>query len=1010
MSEQVKTPGYWKSLNELAQNEAYKAQNEKEFAEGAEELKDGFSRRNFLQIMGASVALAGFAACRRPVQVIVPYVRQPEDIVAGIPIEYATSMPFQDVLHGVVVENYEGRPTKLQGNKDQSSSLGGTSLFGQASILGLYDPDRSRSVRKNGEKATKADFEKFSADHFADKDRSIAFISEANSSISLNEAKKAALSTFKNAKWVTYEAFGDENAIEGNSLAFGKRLRAVKDFKKADVILSLGDDFLNTAENKNAIADTRDFFSRRKIESSADSLNRLYLIENSFSITGSSADHRLRVKASNIAAFAVTLAAELGLSGATKSEQFTNSAWLKAVAKDLKANQGRSLVTVAYNQAPWVHTLVARINDELQNTSSTVSYLSLPHLGNESQSAALQSAVRDMEAGNVDTLVLVGTNPVLTMPKDSGFSDAMAKVETVIHLSDYVDETSKSAAWHINRAHYLEAWGDGFSFDGVAAIIQPQIRPLHGGLSEVEFIHTIIEGKAVKGYDIVRANWSDFSSSWDEILHNGASTWKLSTDNVRYQGVNQYEYLTSNDEEIELVIKVDNKIFDGRYANNGWLQELPEPMTKIAWDNVALMSANTAKKLGVKGTYSYEDIKLTGAGRDETDLITIKNGDKELMVAAWILPGHVDNSITLSAGYGRSGIGRVANALSDASDVVGFNAYKLRSSTSDISTNVSATVTGATYEIASTQDHSSMQGRMLVREASIGDYKENPTFASFEDSFGFAVPGLKEAAKLNESQPISLFNEQVWPEYEPQWGMSIDLNSCFGCGICTIACQSENNIPVIGKREVRRGREMSWLRIDRYFKGDADNPGAVHLPIACQHCELAPCEQVCPVAATTHSDDGLNQMTYNRCIGTRYCANNCPYKVRRFNFFNYAKTYLTEGDDPELIQMAMNPEVTVRFRGVMEKCTYCVQRINRAKIETKNETGNSVKPADGTVKTACQSACPANAITFGDITDKNSVVSKAKQNERSYALLEELNVRPRTSYVAKVSNPNPELV
>jgi molybdopterin-containing oxidoreductase family iron-sulfur binding subunit len=1010
MSEQVKTPGYWKSLNELAQNEAYKAHSEKEFAEGAEELKDGFSRRNFLQIMGASVALAGFAACRRPVQKIVPYVRQPEDKVAGIPIEYATSMPFQDVLHGVIVENYEGRPTKLQGNKDQTSSLGGSSLFGQASVLGLYDPDRSRFIRKNGEKASRADFEKFAAEHFSDKNRSIVFISEANSSISLNEAKKAALSTFKNAQWLTYEAFGDENVLEGNNLAFGKRLRTVKDFKKADVVLSLGDDFLNTAENKNAIADTRDFVSRRKVTSSADSLNRLYMIENSFSITGSSADHRLRVKASDIPAFTVTLAAELGLSGATKSDKFANSAWLKAVAKDLKANQGKSLVTAAYNQAPWVHALVARINDSLKNNSTTVSYLSLPHLGNESQSAALKSAIDGMKAGQVDTLVLVGTNPVLTMPKDLGFSDAMAKVGTVIHLSDYVDETSKNVTWHVNRAHYLESWGDGFSFDGVAAVIQPQIQPLHGGLTEIEFIHTIVEGKKVKGYDIVRANWSDFASSWDEILHNGASTWKLSTENVSYKGTTDYLFLTSNDEDIELVIKADNKIFDGRYANNGWLQELPEPMTKITWDNVALMSANTAQKLGVKGMYSYEDIKLKGPGRDETDLITIKNGDKELTVAAWILPGHVDNSITLSAGYGRSGIGRVANALSDASDVVGFDAYKLRAADSDISLKVTATLTGANYEIASTQDHASMEGRALVREASISEYKENAKFASFEDAFGFAVPGLKEAAELNEDKPVSLFNEQVWPDYEPQWGMSIDLNSCIGCGICVVACQSENNIPVIGKREVRRGREMSWLRIDRYFKGDSDNPGAVHLPIACQHCELAPCEQVCPVAATTHSDDGLNQMTYNRCIGTRYCANNCPYKVRRFNFFNYAKTYLTEGDDPELIQMAMNPDVTVRFRGVMEKCTYCVQKINRAKIETKNETGNSVKPLDGTVHTACQSACPANAITFGDISDTNSMVSKAKQNERSYALLEELNVRPRTSYVAKVSNPNPELV
>lgn len=1008
MSETVKKPGYWKSLTELAQNSEYKKFADKEFAEDAAELKDGVSRRSFLRIMGASVALAGFAACRRPVQKILPYVRQPEDIVAGIPIEYATAMPFQDVLHGVVVENYEGRPTRLNGNPDHPSSKGGSSLFGQASVLGLYDPDRSRFIRKNGEKSRKNDFISFAASHFEDTSRNIVFIAEANSSLSLNAARKAALDKFENAQWITYEPFGEENALAGHQLAFGKRMRAVRHFDKADVVLSLGDDFLNTAENKNAVADTRDFLSRRQIKSSNDSLNRLYVVEQSFTTTGTAADHRFRVKASDIPAVAQALAAELGV--LSNGGSMAGTAWIKAIAKDLKAKAGKSLVTAGYEQSPEVHHLVAAINAELDNLNNTLEYVALPHFGESSQQEAFANAVQQMKDGVVDTLVLVGTNPVFTTDSAMGFADAMAKVDTVIHLADYYDETSKNATWHVNRAHYLEAWGDGLSYNGIASIIQPQIQPLHGGLSEIEFIHTIVQGKDVKGYDIVRQTWADYEQDWNKILHDGLSNWRVQPEAVRLNKPTTFSATATKEGEIELVLRPDAKIFDGRYANNGWLQELPDPLTKITWDNVALMSAKTAQKLGVRGAYQYDEIKLKGIGRDETDLIQIKSGDKVLTVAAWILPGHADDSITLSVGYGRKDLGRVANALPEDSDAVGFNAYTLMQGFNEVHTSVSVSTLGTTYPIASTQDHASMEGRELVREATIAEYKDNPSFASFEDSFGFAVPGMKEAAKLNEDAPVSLFNEQVWPDYEPQWGMSIDLNSCIGCGVCVIACQSENNIPVIGKREVRRGREMSWIRIDRYFKGDADNPGAVHLPIACQHCELAPCEQVCPVAATTHSDDGLNQMTYNRCIGTRYCANNCPYKVRRFNFFNYAKTYLTEGSDPEIIQMAMNPDVSVRFRGVMEKCTYCVQRVNRAKIETKNETGNSVKPTDGMVKTACQSACPANAITFGDITDTNSEVYKAKNNERSYALLEELNVRPRTSYVARVTNPNPELV
>jgi molybdopterin-containing oxidoreductase family iron-sulfur binding subunit len=640
-------------------------------------------------------------------------------------------------------------------------------VFNQASILGLYDPDRSKSVLRNGEKARKSDFVKFAATHFEDTQKNIVFLSESNSSLTLNAAKDAALAKFPNAKWVTYEVFGDGNVLQGTAMALGKRMRTLRDFKAADTILAIGDDFLNAADNRNSVRDSRDFATRRKLTNSNGSLNRLYVVENSFTTTGTTADHRLRVKAGDYMAFISALAAELGvLSGV--SNRFSGSAWLKAVVKDLKGSAANSMVTAGYSLPAEAHALIAAINDSLGNVGTTVSYLSLSHFGDEDQYSALQSVIQEMNDGFVDTLVMLGTNPVFTTPSDWDFAGALSKVDTVIHLSDYVDETSRNATWHVNRAHYLEAWGDGFSYDGVASIIQPQIQPLHDGMSEIEFVHAIVQGKDLKGYDLVKATWSDFSSSWNKILHDGISDWSVNASTPSAKVITPSS--TANAAEgIEVVIKADSKIFDGRYANNGWLQELPDSMTKITWDNVALMSAETAKKLGVRGAYSYEDIKLKGLGKDETDLLTIKVDGKELTLAAWILPGHADDSITIHAGYGRLELGRVANALPEDADSVGFNAYKLLPAKSDyVLSGAQASVTGTTYPIASTQDHASMEGRELVREATLAEYKENPNYASFEDSFGFAVPGVKEAKKLGEDAPVSLFNEQVFPDYEPQ--------------------------------------------------------------------------------------------------------------------------------------------------------------------------------------------------------------------------------------------------
>lgn len=562
------------------------------------------------------------------------------------------------------------------------------------------------------------------------------------------------------------------------------------------------------------------------------------------------------------------------------------------------------------------------------------------------------------------------------------------------------------------RAHYLEAWGDGYSFGGARAVIQPQIQPLHDSLSEIEFLGAITQAEKVAGYDLVRSTFngyyrSGFENRWLDILHDGIDvTNGFSVANRSIRSVSPAPSTSIND--IEVVIKADNSVYDGRFSNLGWLQELPDPITKITWDNVALISPNTAEKLGI----STDDY----LGKADQPILNIAVNGTPIKIAAWVQPGHADDSITVHTGYGREGIGRVADVSSESSQWLdpsttsgGVNVYPIRTTSSMLFAQAGVSVTNETYPIACVQDHHSLEGRDMYRQATLAEYKETADYASFKKVHKYAVPGMKEAAELGEDQPISLFNEQTAVEGEPQWGMAIDLNACFGCGVCIIACQSENNIPVIGKREVERGREMHWIRTDRYYMGDKENPQAVHQPVPCMHCELAPCEQVCPVAATTHSDDGMNQMTYNRCIGTRYCANNCPFKVRRFNFFNYPKEYLTTGEDPDIIQMAMNPEVTVRFRGVMEKCTYCVQRVNREKISAKIETG-SPKPADGTVQTACQQACPADAIYFGDLTDEGSEVSKMKRNERNYLMLEELNVRPRTSYIAKLTNPNPALV
>ncbi|MCC5933603.1 MAG: TAT-variant-translocated molybdopterin oxidoreductase [Balneolales bacterium] len=993
---------YWRSLQDLSQNEAYKEYMSREFPEGAGELRDGYSRRNFLQIMGASVALAGLAACRKPVQKLLPYHKQPEEIVAGIPLEYASSIPFQDHGTGVLVTTSEGRPIKIEGNKDHESSKGSTNIFQQASILDLYDVDRSRFVRHNGERSDWLAFTEFCASHFADTSRGIAFVSEASGSPSVNRLKSEIQARFPNAVWATYEPFGPANVLAGTQAAFGRKLRPVYHLDKADVVVSVDFDFMAIAPDMVRL--NRDYADRRRVESTDDAMNRLYVIENDLSVTGSNADHRLRLKAGDIPAFVAALGNKLsetqsGLSAFSGvSNSFSQHLWVSVLAQELASNRGRAVLAAGEHHPVAVHAMVAAINAALGNTGQTVEYTQVPYHDNSYDPDALSRVADAIANGNVDTLVILGGNPVFNSPSDIDFEALMDRAGTSIHLSSHVDETSAKATWHINRSHYLEYWGDIADYRGQLSVIQPTIQPLFGSKCETEFLSAVLHGESRECYDIVRETWnsvfrSEFETNWEKTVHDGvytgsrfnaASVSLVSGFTAMLQNMLE-QHSVSNDGNIELVLKADRKLFDGRYANNGWLQELPDPITKITWDNVAAMSPATAEQLGVR------ERKF---GETEYDLLNITANGTTFQMPAWILPGHADNSITISVGYGRKSLGKVA-------DDIGHNAYIGFTTAGPVAaTAVSVEVARRNYPVACTQNHHSMEGRPLAREATISEYKADPRIAADK----VYVPGRRE-----DGMPKNLFNDQLFPSHQPQWGMAIDLNACTGCGVCTIACQAENNIPVIGKREVVRNREMHWIRIDRYFSGDQADPQVIHQPIPCMHCEQAPCEMVCPVAATTHSDDGLNQMTYNQCIGTRYCSNNCPFKVRRFNFFNYAKNWLEIDEDPDIIQMAMNPDVSVRFRGVMEKCTYCVQRINRAKIATKNATGNSIKPADGTVKTACQQACPTQAITFGDLTDDNSVISRTKRNDRNYVMLEEINIRPRTSYLAKLRNPNNEL-
>jgi molybdopterin-containing oxidoreductase family iron-sulfur binding subunit len=976
---------YWRSLEQLADTPEFRKFLEREFPSSASEMNNAWSRRNFLTLMGASLALAGLTSCRRPEEKILPYVDPPEEVIPGVPEYFATTMPFGAGGYGLVVESHEGRPTKIEGNRLHPSSRGASNVFMQAAVLGLYDPDRSQHVLHKGAPSNWDNFVTFwrtqRSTHIAKNGAGLAVLSESFASPTLSRLKDEFLNTFPQATWVTYEPVSDETLMEGIKVATGGAYLPRYRFDKAEVILSLDADFLLT-ESEN-ITHARDFMSGRRITSGKDSMNRLYVVEGRYSLTGATADHRLRVPSRQIGSLVLVLANELKKLGVSIPAvdnlnpvdiDSKHQHWLHVLAKDLFRTKGRCLIVAGHRQPAAVHALVFALNDALGNIENTISFIT-PVDKVFSSTRELQNLVTQMRAGDVSTLIILGGNPVYNAPADFDFAAALKRVEHAIHLSQYVDETSRVVGWHLPQAHFLESWGDARAHDGTLSVVQPLIAPLYGGHSSAETLQFIISGSNVPGYEIVRKTWKDIlrkgdiEKKWRRVLHDGLLP-DSRTPEARVRSdhraiartLAEHPLPTNDDGNLEIVFSVSPSVYDGRFANNGWLQELPDPVTKLTWDNPAQMSPRTAKALNVKNG----------------DIVTLEYQGRKLEIPVWVVPGHADDSITLELGYGRTAAGQVG-------DGVGFNTYLVRTSSAlHFGSGVKLTKTGRTHALADTQHHGSMEGRPIVREATLEEYRRNPHFAQ----------------KMVKHPPlVSLWKE---PSYDEgyQWGMTIDLNACIGCGVCTIACQSENNIAVVGKEQVRKGREMHWIRVDRYYEGEVDEPKMVHQPVPCQHCENAPCEQVCPVAATVHDSEGLNVMVYNRCIGTRYCSNNCPYKVRRFNFFNYINEY------SETMKMAQNPDVTVRSRGVMEKCTYCIQRINSARKKAKRENRTV---ADQEILTACQQACPTNAINFGNINDPDSQVVALKKQARNYHLLDELNVKPRTSYLARLRNPNPEL-
>jgi MoCo/4Fe-4S cofactor protein with predicted Tat translocation signal len=1100
-----KGPEFWRSLDELAGTPEFEGMVHREFPRYASEWPEGFSRRRFLQLTSASLALAGLTGCtKQDVERIVPYVRQPEQIIPGKPLYFATALTLGGYAQGVLAESHMGRPTKIEGNPDHPASLGATDVFSQAATLTLYDPDRSQTLLRAGRPGTWGNF----VGELSATLRSLQplggeglrLLTGTVTSPTLADQIRRLLTAFPRARWHRWEPAAPHQAQTAAVRAFGRPLEQIYDFTQADVVLTIGSDVL--CHGPAGVRYAHDFAAKRRVRANGNmAMNRLYAVESVPANSSTVADHRLQLPPDQLEAFTLALAQALGVAGgggATLTDENART-WVRVVAEDLRAHAGRSLVVADEYLSPAAQVLIHGINQALGNTGRTVSYIEPVEADPVDHLQSLRALVADMSAGRVDTLVMLdGVNPVYTAPADLRFAGALQEVRLRVHHGLYQDETSDFCHWHVNAAHELESWSDARSFDGTVTILQPLIDPLYEGRTAHEVLSALSNRPDSTSYDLVRDFWSrrlaglaagfdgrvtgetgglattlgmggfsgtigdagsmtrgagsgagtgldagqssggqvsqggtagaegllrsgvsdtasgaadttgsvasgagapaapegtgaaatpaGFETAWRRVLNAGfvpntaARRVPAAVAGGAVQQAAGEIAAAARDRgegRVTLLVRPDPTVWDGRFAWNAWLQELPKPISKLTWDNALLLSPRTAERLKV----------------DFHETVAISAGGRELRgVAVWVLPGMADDTALLTLGYGRRKAGKGTGA--------GFDAYALRASNALWTVpGVEIRPLGGHYTLACTQNHHLIRGdevnedaeageqamkRHVVRTGTLEQFRQNPDF-------------------IREQRHVPADDMTMYPNYKYDghaWGMAIDLSVCTGCSSCTIACQAENNIPVVGKEQVLAGREMHWLRVDRYFYGDLDAPQIHNQPVPCMHCETAPCEVVCPVAATVHSDEGLNDMVYNRCVGTRYCSNNCPYKVRRFNFLRYAPK-----DDP-LLAMAMNPDVTVRMRGVMEKCTYCVQRIEQAKIESKVE--RTPIPANW-LKTACQQACPTGAIVFGDQNDESWEVAQWKADPLNYGLLEEINTRPRTTYLAKLRNPNPAL-
>lgn len=1043
---------YWRSIEEHADTPEFREFIAEEYPHEIEEWDNSLSRRNFVKVMGASLALAGLSGCViQPPEKIVPYVTQPENMLPGKPLFLATAMSVGGVATGLLAKAYEGRPVKIEGNPDHPGSRGATDILAQASLLGMYDPDRSQEVTFRGAPKT---WEAFMTglrtaveENRIDGGAGVRFLTETVTSPTLIDQFTKIKAEMPNSKWVQFEPINQDNAMAGARMAFGSPVQTIYKFDKAERILSLDADIFSGFN----VGYLKDYAAGKSFSEERKDISRLYSVETTISLTGAKADHRLAIKPSQMPEVAKAIAKAIGVAGAV-SAYTENAAWIAGLARDLMEHKGRSVVVAGNNQPAIVHALAHAMNASLGNAGQTVVYTDPMSPGNERlQIEQFRELIGEIDAGKVKMLVVLGGNPVYTSPADLKLNaERMAKVPLRVHLGMYVDETAEQCHWHVSEKHFLEGWSDGRAYDGTASIVQPLIAPLYDSKNVHEVVQLFMRENFDKSdHDIVKEYWQRQNISfgaaaapakpaaspearpgsanavaqetpkpavspspsaapaetpsgarnpednWRKAVHDGvipntAATPKTVSANTAFLSQPQQQPAAGG--SLEINILPDPCVYDGRFANNGWLQELPNPLNKVTWDNVALISPRTAARLGVNtgndareytGGAQGTSFINTHGGNQFSDLVTVKyqGADIQKPVPMWISPGQPDDVITIFMGYGRTRAGKIATGL-------GYNAFDVRRSDAMDNGFGEIAARGESTEIASTQIHFNMEGRDLLRVFDLEDFEQHPEQGHQHDEYP------KSMYPYEEHQAV--YNRNY------RWGMAIDLNSCVGCNACVLACQSENNIPVVGKEQVARSREMHWLRIDAYYGGDnVNDPEGPHFqPVLCQQCEQAPCEVVCPVHATVHSAEGLNDMVYNRCVGTRYCSNNCPYKVRRFNFLLYQ-----DWNTPQY-KLMRNPEVTIRSRGVMEKCTYCTQRISSARIEAEKD-GRHIR--DGEVVTACQAVCPTNAITFGDLNDPNSAVSKAKKDHRDYKLLNELNTQPRTTYLAGLKNQNKEM-